>query len=214
MAEKELLLPLLALDERVVLPSMAVPIAIESEEARAAVRSARETSGLVLLVPRIDGHYAKVGTVARLEESGRLPDGREAAVMRGMYRGVLHSAAFERSGALWMTVEPAPDPKLEDLPGKTLELAKEYRAVAENLLELRGAGGALAMLRSVEHPGQLADLSGYSPDLKLAQGLELLETLDIHERLEKVTAWRREALADASLKEKIRSEVNEGLEKR
>ncbi|MBV9119815.1 MAG: LON peptidase substrate-binding domain-containing protein, partial [Chloroflexi bacterium] len=214
MPDKELLLPLLALEDRVVLPYMALPIAIESDEARAAVRAGREANGLVLLVPKIDGRYAKVGTVARIEESGRLPDGRDAAVIRGMYRGVLNSAAFERQGALWITVEPAPDPDLEDLPGKIVEAGKAYRAISENLLELRGATGALAMLRSVEHPGALADLTGYSPDLKLAQTLELLETLDIAERLEKVTVWRREALADASLKEKIRSEVNEGLEKR
>jgi ATP-dependent Lon protease len=210
----ELLLPLLPLDDRVILPHMTVPVTVDSESARAAVLAARQTDGLVVLVPRIDGRFARLGTVAHIEESGRLPDGRQASVFRGQYRGVLNSAAVEREGALWMTVESAPDPDLGALPAAALSLAKEYRAILENLLDLRGASAIGQMLRGIEHPGQLADMSGYSPDLKLHQHLEILEERDVVARLEKLIAWSREILAEASLKDKIRVEVNEGLEKR
>jgi ATP-dependent Lon protease len=210
----ELLLPLLPLDDRVILPHMTVPVAVDSETARAAVLAARQTDGLVVLVPRIDGHYARIGTVAHIEESGRLPDGRQASVFRGQYRGVLNSAAVEREGALWMTVEPAPDVDLDALPPAAQSLAREYRAVLENLLDLRGASAIGQMLRGIEHPGQLADMSGYSSDLQLHQHLEILEERDVVARLEKLIAWSREILAEASLKDKIRVEVNEGLEKR
>src|ERR1700687_1121764 len=128
----ELLLPLLPLDDRVILPHMTVPVAVESESARAAVLAARQTDGLVGLVPRIDGHFAKLGTVAHIEKSGRLPDGRQAVVFRGQYRGVLNSAAVERGGALWVTVEPSADPDLDALPATAQTLAREYRAVLEN----------------------------------------------------------------------------------
>ena len=212
--QAQLLLPLLPLDDRVILPHMTVPVAVDSESARAAVLAARQTDGLVVLVPRIDGHFATLGTVAHIEESGRLPDGRQASVFRGEYRGVLNSAAIEREGALWMTVEPAPDPALEALPAASVELAREYRAVLENLLDLRGASAIGQMLRGIEHPGQLADMSGYSPDLKLHQHLEILEQRDVVARLQKLIAWSREVLAEASLKDRIRVEVNEGLEKR
>jgi ATP-dependent Lon protease len=210
----EILLPLLPLDDRVILPHMTVPVAVDSESARAAVLAARQTDGLVVLVPRIDGRYARLGTVAHIEESGRLPDGRQASVFRGQYRGVLNSAAVEREGALWMTVEPAPDVDLDALPPAAQSLAREYRAILENLLDLRGASAIGQMLRGIEHPGQLADMSGYSPDLKLHQHLEILEERDVVARLEKLIAWSREILAEASLKDKIRVEVNEGLEKR
>jgi ATP-dependent Lon protease len=210
----ELLLPLLPLDDRVILPHMTVPVTVDSESARAAVLAARQTDGLVVLVPRIDGRFARLGTVAHIEESGRLPDGRQASVFRGQYRGVLNSAAVEREGALWMTVESAPDPDLGALPAAALSLAREYRAILENLLDLRGASAIGQMLRGIEHPGQLADMSGYSPDLKLHQHLEILEERDVVARLEKLIAWSREILAEASLKDKIRVEVNEGLEKR
>src|SRR6266851_9820436 len=193
---------------------MTVPVAVDSETARAAVFAARQTDGLLVLVPRIDGRFARVGTVAHIEESGRLPDGRQASVFRGQYRGVLNSAAVEREGALWMTAEPAPDPDLGALPPAAQTLAREYRAVLENLLDLRGASAIGQMLRGIEHPGQLADMSGYSSDLKLHQHLEILEERDVVARLEKLIAWSREILAEASLKDKIRVEVNEGLEKR
>ena len=209
-----LLLPLLPLDDRVILPHMTVPVAIDSESARAAALAARQTDGLVVLVPRIDGQYARVGTVAHIEESGRLPDGRHASVFAGQYRAVLSGGAIEREGALWMTVEPAPDADLEALPPAAHELAREYRAIQENLLDLRGAAAIGQVLRGIEHPGQLADMSGYSPDLKLHQHLEVLEERDVVARLQKLIAWSREILAEASLKDKIRAEVNEGLEKR
>src|SRR5579884_3980755 len=160
----ELLLPFLALEDRVVLPHMVLPIAVESEEGRAALAAARQSERLILLVPKIDGRYARMGTVARIEESGRLPDGREASVIRGLYRGIMNSAASERGGALWVTVEPAPDPKLEELPGKAAALAKEYRALVENLLDLRNASAVAQLIRGIEHPGALADMAGYSPD--------------------------------------------------
>src|SRR5260221_8256189 len=103
--QSEILLPLLPLDDRVILPHMTVPVAVDSEGARAAILAARQTDGLVVLVPRIEGQYARVGTVAHIEESGRLPDGRQAAVFSGQYRAVLNSSAVEREGTLWMTVE-------------------------------------------------------------------------------------------------------------
>jgi ATP-dependent Lon protease len=205
---------LLPLDDRVILPHMTVPVAVESESAHAAVLAARQTDGLVVLVPRIDAQYARVGTVAHIEESGRLPDGRQASVFRGQYRAVLNSGAIEREGALWMTVEPAPDPDVGALPQAAQTLAREYRAILENLLDLRGASAVGQVLRGIEHPGELADMSGYSPDLKLHQHLEVLEERDVVARLEKLIAWSREILAEASLKDKIRTEVNEGLEKR
>src|SRR5581483_10757902 len=89
-----------------------------------------------------------------------------------------------------------------------------YRAIVESLLELRDATAIAHSLRGVEHPGQLADLSGYSPDLKLRQQLEILEERNVVTRLEKLISWSREILAEQSLKDKIRSEVDEGLEKR
>src|SRR5436190_20218386 len=146
LSEKEVLLPLLAVDDRVILPHMAVPVAIESDAARAAIAAAQQTGGLLLIVPRIDGNYAGIGTVAKVDEAGRLPDGREGVALQGLYRGVLNGAAQERTGSLWIAVEPAPDPYLDQLPARARELGNEYRAILENVLDVRGARGVRRLI--------------------------------------------------------------------
>jgi ATP-dependent Lon protease len=208
---KSELLPVLPMDDVVVLPHMTVTMAVEGDASKAAIEAARQGSRLILLVPRIDGRFGRVGTVARLGESAELPTGAEAFSLRGEYRARLGSGQADIAGALYVKAEPVlePDPPSE----KATELAREYRALLENLLESRGVPQVVQFLRAARTPGHLADLAGYSPDLSTEQKLEVLETLDLEERLAKLIGWTKQVLADASLKEKIRSDVAEGMEK-
>jgi len=204
------LLPVLPLDDVVVLPHMTVTLSVEGDEQRAAVEAARKGNHLVLLVPRIDGKFASVGTVASLQDSGQLPNGAEVTIIRGEYRAKLGGGQADVGGALWVQVVPARDGEPTE---KEQQLSREYRAMLENLLEARGAPGVVQFLRAARTPGQLADLAGYSPDLNVEQKVRVLETLDVEERLTLLIEWTRSILADASLKEQIRNEVNEGMEK-
>ena len=96
----------------------------------------------------------------------------------------------------------------------TRELAREYRAVVEEILELRGDDGRIAaFLRSVEEPGALADTAGLSPDLSTEQKLRLLETLDVTERLELAVELQRERLAELQVRRRIRDDVESGAQK-
>ena len=100
------------------------------------------------------------------------------------------------------------------MDGRTRELEREYRAVVEELLELRGDDGRIAaFVRSITEPGALADTSGYSPDLSYEQKVEILETLDVTERLEKALAMQRERLAEMQVRTRIRDDVQSGAEK-
>ncbi len=83
----------------------------------------------------------------------------------------------------------------------------------ENIVEARGVPQVGEFLRGITDPGQMADTSGYSPDLSFDQKVEVLETLDVEQRLEKVLAWAKEVLAEVELKDKIRTDVREGMEK-
>src|SRR6202163_1583302 len=208
---KSELLPVVPLDDAVVLPHMTVPLVVEGVEQQAPIDAARNGNHLVLLVPRIEGTFAPMGTVATLQDSGRLPNGAEVTIVRGEHRARLGSGQADVGGVLWVQAEPVPD---TDSPSeRSLELAREYRAMLENLVEGRGASGVVQFLRAARTPGQLADLAGYSPDLTIEQKLQVLETIDVEARLTMLMDWTRQLLADASLKEKIRSEVNEGMEK-
>src|ERR671937_3214959 len=132
----------------------------------------------VLLVPRHEGVYAKVGTVAEIVESGRLPGGAHVVTLTGLHRAQLHAAETGAGGRLYVEVEERPDETPP--PVQTRELETEYRAVVEEILELREADPRIGeFLRSVAEPGALADTAAYAPDLTFEQRVELLETLDV-----------------------------------
>ncbi|MEO8745278.1 MAG: endopeptidase La, partial [Candidatus Dormiibacterota bacterium] len=130
---------------------------------------------------------------------------------RGEYRARLGSGQADIGGALWVKADPILDP--EPPTERSVELSREYRALLENLVESRGVPQVVQFLRTAKTPGHLADLAGYSPDLSIEQKLQVLETADLEERLTFLIGWTKGVLADASLKEKIRSDVAEGMEK-
>jgi ATP-dependent Lon protease len=205
-------LPLVPLTAGVVLPHMVVTLAVDNPETREAVAAARSGDNLVLLVPKVEDRYARVGTIAQVEDAGKLPSGIEAAIIRGLHRGIIGSGVAGTGEAIWVQAQPAPDP--EEFSDAVQDLAREYRATIESIVESRGAPAVAEFLRGISHPGAMADTSGYSPDLSLEQKVEILETIDMEERLNKVLAWARDTLAETSLKDKIRSEVADGMEKR
>ena len=110
-----------------------------------------------------------------------------------------------------MQVEPVADATPTE---RAVQLAREYRAVIENIVEARGVPQVAEFLRGISDPGAMADTSGYSPDLSFEQKVEVLEAIDVEQRLEIVLGWSRDVLADLELKEKIRTDVSEGMEKR
>ena len=207
---ERLTLPLLPLSSGVMLPGMVFTMALESDDARAAADAATSAGSKLLLVPHIEGRYATVGVVSEITERGELPGGMQAIVVRGDERALIGTGVPGTGQALWVEAEVVE----EEPPSATAtELAREYRAVVENILMERGARRVAAQLREVADPGRLADLAGYSPDLSLAQKVEVLETLDVETRLRLVLGWARDTLADLALRERIKSDVEEGMER-
>jgi ATP-dependent Lon protease len=208
---EHLTLPLLPLATGVVLPQMVVTLALESDEAKAAGEAAVTGDGQLLLVPRGDGGYARVGTIARVESAGDLPNGVRALVLRGVQRAVVGVGVAGTSAGLWVEAEPVDD--AGEPTERTRELSRDYRAIVSAIAERLGATRLREALSGVTDPGVLADTAGWWPDLEAARKVELLETLDVEERLEKVVAWAREALAEIDVAEKIRSEVTDGMQR-
>ncbi len=204
-------LPVLPLSAGVVLPHMNVTIALETPEAKAALKAAEAADMRVLLVPKVEGRYATVGTVAKIDDTGQMPDGTPAAQVTGRHRALFGDVTPDLGGALYAQVDPRPDPLSVD--DQTRELAREYRAVVENILDIRGVPQIAQVLRAIENAGHLADMSGYSPDHSVERKVRLLETLDVKERLQLLVGWSRETLAELNLKQQLREEVNERMEK-
>jgi ATP-dependent Lon protease len=192
---------LVPLEDIVVFPHMNVTLTVDvGDEER------------VLLVPNHDGEYAKVGTVAEVTDRIRLPGGGRAVALNGLHRGIAGAASSDSQGRLFVDVEERPDDETVD--GRVRELEREYRAVVEEILELRGDDGRIAaFVRSISEPGALADTSGYSPDLTFEQKVRLLETVDVRERLVIALELQRERLALMQVRQRIQEDVESGVEK-
>ncbi|MGH2948838.1 MAG: endopeptidase La [Solirubrobacteraceae bacterium] len=192
---------LVPLEDIVVFPNMSVTLTVDvGDEER------------VLLVPRHENEYASVGTVADVVDQIRLPGGVRAVQVSGVHRAIAGAAETDARGQLRVEVDERPDDTTVD--ARIRELEREYRAVVEEILELRGDDGRVSsFLRAIGEPGALADTVGYAPDVSFEQKVQVLETLDVTERLDLVVRIQRERLTELQLRRKIREDVQSGAEK-
>ena len=195
---------LIPLDDAIVFPGVSATLPIDTGEEEQ-----------VFLLPRSDGEFGRVGVVAEVIERGHARGGTPAATVVGLHRGLAGAAVPSDEGeaeALRIDVQEVHDGHPDD--EHTQELAREYRAVVEEILELRGADDRIAaFLRSVEEPGALADTTGLSPDVSNEQKLRLLEAIDVTARLQLAVELQRERLAELQVRSRIRDDVESGAQK-
>jgi ATP-dependent Lon protease len=164
----------------------------------------------LLLVPRIGGKYAPVGTLAVVEQEGRLPNGKPGVVLRGLARVTIGAGTVGPGAALWVHGTIADEPPAGP---RAAELAREYRGLASAILQKRGAWQVVDVLSGITDPSALADSAGYASYLSVEQRSELLATLDPAQRLEQLIGWARAHLAELDVAETIGNDVREGMEK-
>lgn len=212
-----LTLPVLPLDDEVVLPGMVVPLDLSDAEVRGAVEAAQAAAAggkpKVLLVPRIDGTYAGTGVLGTVEQVGRLSDGDPGALIRGRGRVRIGAGTTGPGAALWVEGETVDEAVPDPLPGAVTELVKEYKALATSWLKKRGAWQVVDRVQQIEGVGALADNSGYSPFLSTAQKVELLETADPVARLRLAVKALSDHLAEQDVAESIAKDVQDGVDK-
>ena len=221
------LLPVVPIDDDVVLPGMIVPLGLDEGEVRDAVDAAQnKASGAaalpgirsatpasraeVLIVPRVGGELVELGTVATIERIGRMPGGASAVALHGTRRAAVGETAEGPGAARWVHATELADTGA----GEHLrELATEYRSVVTSVLSQRGAHQVIDAVQQLEDPSAIADLAGNAPYLSTERKLDLLRTLDVGERLTKALESGREYLAELEVSDTIRKDVADGMEK-
>ena len=211
-------LPLVLLNDVVVLPGMVVPIELD-EAARAAIDAAQlaardpetgsEGTARVLVAPRLEDRYASYGVIATVDKVGRLSGGGPAAVLKAGNRASIGTGVSGPGAALWVEAEPVDD---HDVTDEVRELAEEYRSLVIALLQRREAWQVVDTVSRIDDPATLADMAGYAPYLSNDRKRELLETPDVGERLRLLIAWTRDHAAESEVNDKIAEDVRESLE--
>lgn len=203
-------IPVLFVTDPIVLPGMVVPIALD-DAARTAVDAAQAGDARELLIaPRLADRYPSHGVVAKILQVGRVPGGGTAAVVRGERRAHIGAGTTGSGAALWVEVSEVPDAEVTD---EVRELAAEYKKLLLAMLQRRDAWQIVDYVNSLTDPSALADTSGYASYLSDVQKRQLLETVDVAERLRVLIDWTSEHLAEVEVNDKIAEDVRDGMEK-
>ncbi|HEX8488279.1 MAG TPA: endopeptidase La [Propionibacteriaceae bacterium] len=204
-------LPVLFLNDLVVLPGMVIPVELD-DAARAAVDAAQSGSDSTLLVaPRLEDRYASYGVVASIVQIGRLATGEAAAVLKASRRVRIGSGVPGPGAALWVEAEEIESPAHES--DAVRALAAEYKALVVATLQRRDAWQVIDSVNRLTDASAIADTAGYAPYLTDEQKRQLLETPDVRERLTTLIGWTKDHLAEAEVSDKIAGDVRDGMEK-
>ncbi len=203
--------PVLFLNESIVLPGMVVPIELD-DAARAAVDAAQATeSGELLIAPRLEDRYASYGVLASIVQVGRIAGGNgTAAVVRGTKRAHIGAGANGPGAALWVEVTEVEEVEPTD---EVKAQAAEYKKLLLAMLQRREAWQIIDFVNQLTDPSALADTAGYASYLTQVQKRQLLETPDVGERLKVLIEWTADHLAEVEVTDKIADDVREGMEK-
>ncbi len=202
--------PVLFVTDTIVLPGMVVPIALD-DAARAAIDAAQANeSGQLLIAPRLEDRYPSHGVIAKILQVGRIAGGGTAAVVRGERRAQIGAGASGPGAALWVEVTEVPEAETTD---EIKALTAEYKKLLLAMLQRREAWEIIDYVNRLTDPSALADTSGYASYLTNAQKRQLLETVEVAERLRVLIDWTSEHLAEVEVSDKIAEDVRDGMEK-
>jgi ATP-dependent Lon protease len=214
-------LPLVALRETVIFPEMIVPLTVGREKSVAALDAAVAAGGPIALITQRQAEQEdigdpselyEIGTLAKIAQVVRLPDGTVRAIVQGQGRLRLHGFASADPYLIGQVEE------LQDAIPTGLEVQALMKTVQTQIEQYVASGApvppeAAVAARNISEPGLLADMVAYSPDMTTEQRQELLETIDVVDRLKLVSNFLAKQVEILELKGKIQSEVKSELDK-
>src|SRR6188768_52490 len=214
-------LPLVALRETVIFPEMIVPLQVGRDKSVHALNKAVADGTPIALVTQRQAdreditdpsELYEVGTLAKIAQVAQLQDGTVRAIVQGQQR--LRLIGFD-------SVEPSITARVELLTDDSptgVEVQALVRSVQAQIEQYVQSGApvppeAAVAARNITEPGLLADMVAYSPDMSTEQRQELLETIDVEERLKLVSGFLARQVEILELKGKIQSEVKSEMDK-
>jgi ATP-dependent Lon protease len=214
-------LPLVALRDTVIFPEMIVPLQVGRDRSvKALDRAVRSSQPVALVTQRsseqedithVDELYA-VGTLAKIAQVIRLQDGTIRAIVQGQRRIRLLDL---------LQTEPHLEARVElidDATEKTLEVEALMASIHAQIEQYVNSGASVppevaVAARNIVDGGLLADMTAYSPEMTTEQRQELLETIDVADRLRLASQFLAKQIEVLELKGRIQSEVKSEMDK-
>ena len=213
-------LPLMAIRDIVLFPSMVIPLFVGRSKSLKAIEEALNKDKLLVLStqknsrienPKPEDIY-KIGTIGLILKTLNLSENRLKVVVQVLSRCEIQEF-LETEPCFRVKIEPCKEKEPEII---TPEIEALIRTVKENTEKLLALKGILnpeisTVVHSIEEPGRLADLITVYLKLKVKTAQELLETLDGVERLKKISEILLQEIEITTLQNKIQAQAQEEI---
>ncbi|MEM9349950.1 MAG: endopeptidase La [Pseudomonadota bacterium] len=212
--------PVLPLRDIVVFPHMIVPLFVGRERSVRALEAVMRDDKQILLSsqvdpsedePASDGIY-KAGVLANVLQLLKLPDGTVKVLVEGRARvrisDYIENDDYFEAGAEYLTEMPGDEEATTALVRSVAKEFERYAKVKKNIPE-----EALTAVSDTREPAKLADLVSGHLGIEVHQKQELLETLSVSERLEKVFGLMQGEMSVLQVEKKIKTRVKSQMER-
>lgn len=213
-------LPILPLRGTVAYPDLVMPLIVGREKSIRLIDDAMAKDRMIGIItqknpdiedPDIEDLYT-IGTVATIMKMVKMVDGSQRIVVQGICRFKLVEFT-DREYSLKAKILPIFEEYQRDIEidAMYLNLKNLYKKAVEMAPYL---SSELAQIASkVENPGNLSDLIASTINIGVSEKQEILETIDLKERLKKVTILLNREVETLELSSRIQTHVKEGIDK-
>ncbi|BDG31166.1 Lon protease 1 [Parageobacillus thermoglucosidasius] len=220
MKKKELIVPLLPLRGLLVFPTMVLHLDVGREKSVRALEKAMVEDHIILLIsqkdvsidePDMDDLY-KMGTLARVKQLLKLPNGTFRVLVEGIARAIITEIVSEEPYFM-VKAEKFVDRTTKDLEDEALKRTMlEYFEQYINLSK-RLSADIYASIADIDEPGRMADIIASHLPLKLEEKQRILETIDVKERVHKIIQILHNEKEVLQLEKKISMRVKQSMER-
>ena len=213
-------LPLLPLRGLLVYPSMVLHLDVGREKSIKALEKSMVDDSMILLCtqsemnieePKPDDIY-RVGTIARVRQMLKLPNGTIRVLVEGVIRAevleYLNNDDFYEVTVKELPEQEKTDPEIDALMRTVLNQFEHYTNLSKKI-----PAEVLTAVSDIDEPGRLADVICSHLSLRIKDKQEILETIDVRERLEKLLTILNNEREVLELERKISQRVKKQMEK-
>ncbi len=213
-------LPILPLRGTVAYPDLVMPLIVGRERSIKLIDESMNMDKMIAIItqknpdienPDIDDLYT-VGTIATIMKMVKMVDGSQRVVIQGLCRFKLIEFT-QREPHLRAKILPIFEDYQKDIEidAMYINLRNLFKKAIDMAPYLSSELSQIAT--KVENPGNLADLIASTINISVIEKQEILEKIDLKERLRKITLFLNREVETLELSSRIQTNVKEGIDK-